>query len=1021
MVEEMDSKKTIRLGLDIGSVTAKLAALIPMDSESLVRRAGDLPNFFLSDYTVGDCALVCSIPRPVLGDPGHVAYDLLGDFSTVFDEKNLLVRITGSQGKLVSQLLAIPRINEFRAISRGVIELFPSVKTILEIGGDVSRYIRISFDPSSKNIAIDDFSRNGECAAGTGSFIDQQAARLKYRIEEIGPLVQKTSSTATIAGRCSVFAKSDMIHAQQRGYSPGAIFKGLCEAVVRNYKGTVLHGKELLPQIVFVGGLAANSGVVSAMHKILKIGDDQLSVPDLPMHMGALGCALASKSRETVSIDLAKKEKVQRVSIGYSQKLDLSNVRFADRDLKSTEATPRWAYLGLDIGSVSTNLVLLDQDGGVIDEVYTRTDGRPVEVVQTELGKWNNRWGEKIRIRGVGTTGSGRELIGEIVGADVIYDEITAHKTGSSYIAKKLYLEDVDTIFEIGGQDSKYISIEKGIVVDFAMNEACAAGTGSFLEEQATKMGISIKEEFAELALNAEFPIKMGERCTVFMEKDVTSYLQRGMDKNAIAAGLAFAVVQNYLNRVVRGRKIGDSIYFQGGTAYNRAVAAAFASTLQKEIVVPPHNGVIGAIGAALLAREKMANTKDPSRFRGFDLLKVDFTVHQFTCKFCSNQCSMQECTVDGEKTYWGDKCSDRYRQRRRISQKAVIPDLFEFFESSLMRDIPGPNGLGIRIGMPRAMYFYDRFPFWRTFFGQLGAEIVLSAPTNHHVIKKGRELCVAEPCFPIVVSHGHVADLMDKNMDFIFIPNVMNAETEVRAKESWYCPWGQTLPLVLKNSVSFPELNVKILAPLVNFRDGKQRVKGELSSVARMLGVSSRLSDQAVDMAYAVQKKFIESKKRAGYEALQTLLSEKRQGVVIVGRPYNIYDPGLNMNVPAKLIGDYGIDLIPFDFLPIEGIAIEHIHENMFWNYGRRILQAAVFVGQNDNLSLIYFTNFKCGPDSYIKHFVRMALGAPYLTLQFDDHGNDAGIVTRCEAFLQSKNLLQTARVPKLTEDAIF
>ncbi len=315
----------------------------------------------------------------------------------------------------------------------------------------------------------------------------------------------------------------------------------------------------------------------------------------------------------------------------------------------------------------------------MVKEIYVKTDGRPVEVVNKGLADIWNEMGPRLNILGVATTGSGRELIGELIGADTVNDEITAHKTGATFIGRKLIDRVPDTIFEIGGQDSKFISLQDGVVVDFAMNEACAAGTGSFLEEQAEKLGINIIGEFAELALSSEAPVRLGERCTVFMERDVNSYLQRGADKKDLVAGLAYSIAYNYLNRLVGRRHIGDTIYFQGGTAYNDSVAAAFSMILDKDIIVPPYNGVVGAIGAALLAREKMSATSAPSRFRGWDLEKVDYTMREFTCKGCSNECDIRQFTIGDEKTYWGDKCSDRYRKRAKVDREPIIRDLVEF------------------------------------------------------------------------------------------------------------------------------------------------------------------------------------------------------------------------------------------------------------------------------------------------------------------------------------------------------
>ncbi len=998
-------------GIDIGSVYAKLIVRVPngltieLDANSPLQRfVHEAPYHLYGMY------------MPVLGEPIKVMERLL---TILFELKGETVslNVTGIHAKRMAEILGVPYLNEFHAVARGAIELVPDAQTILEMGGDGSRFLQIHRDPTTDQVFILDYGRNGDCAAGTGSFIDQQAARLRLDIENIGELVMQAENTANIAGRCSVFAKTDMVHAQQRGYKPEAILKGLCEAVVRNYKGTVLRGKTIHRPVVFVGGVAANLGVVKAMEEILGLADGELIVPRLHLYAAALGCAV-SEQRGKLSEEMLRQLQIynnQNSALPFhKQKLDPQSVYFITKDPRvlPPENTLMEAYLGIDVGSVSTNLVLLDSDGNVIDEVYTRTDGRPVEVVQREMGIWQQKWGGRIKVIGVGTTGSGREIIGELVGADVVQDEITAHMTGANHIAKKISGEPVDTIFEIGGQDAKFISIQDGVVVDFTMNEACAAGTGSFLEEQANKLGISIVDEFSELAFASEKPVQMGERCTVFMEKDVSAYLQKGVDKKDIAAGLAFAVVQNYLNRVVRGRKIGNVIYFQGGTAYNHSVAAAFAATLQKPIIVPPYCGVMGAIGAALLAKEDMAKSPRATRFVGFDMHKAHFHLRHFTCKACSNQCDIQEMTVNHEKTYWGDKCSERYRKKRKSEQKAILPDLVDFYLKQLEEAPSTPDGLGIKIGVPRAMYYYDRFPFWRTYFSQLGAEVVVSTPTNRFTVSKGREHCITEPCFPIIAAFGHVVELLEQGVDYVLVPNAINAETDQPQKESWFCPWGQTLPLVIKNTIYASPWYDRLLTPVVRFRDGEEAVAKALWPMAHQLGVGEKRHRQAIAMAYQAQRHFINTIKQRGREALATLDAQQAPAVVLLGRPYNVYDGGLNLNVPRKLHQHYGINILPLEFLPIEGINISDHHENMFWNYGRKILQTAVFAGKHKHLHIIYITNFKCGPDSYIKHYIKEAAGSPFLTLQFDEHSNDAGILTRCEAYLQSKNLLGHQRV---------
>ncbi len=507
------------IGIDIGSVTAKAVIVNESTTEPFYNLLKNTEHGDLIELPAGGALF--SPVFGVKGDPLSALDKIWNWIDSLPIASTATLNFTGSQTKRIAEKLSAPYINEFKAIAHGALAINPKVRTILEIGGDASRYLLVS-RRSDDTVAILDYERNGECAAGTGSFIDQQASRLNFNIDEIGDLVFASHSSANIAGRCSVFAKSDMIHAQQRGYAPGEIFKGLCNAVVNNFKGTVLRQKAITRPVFFIGGVAANKGVIESLRQTLSLSFDELIVPQYHIHVGALGSALAGKGVAFANLSRSADLKSRVPSI--ERKLCLDNVVFAKTPTSHSHSDLDHAYLGLDVGSVSTNLVLLSPEGVILDEVYTRTEGRPVQVVQRELAEWMTKWGGELLILGVGTTGSGRELIGELVGADVIHDEITAHKTGADFIARTLYDSTVDTIFEIGGQDSKFIACENGIVTDFTMNEACAAGTGSFLEEQAQKMDISIKEEFADLALSSKHPVMMGERCTVFMEKDVTFF-----------------------------------------------------------------------------------------------------------------------------------------------------------------------------------------------------------------------------------------------------------------------------------------------------------------------------------------------------------------------------------------------------------------------------------------------------------------------------------------------------------------
>ncbi|PWB67175.1 MAG: hypothetical protein C3F14_02875 [Deltaproteobacteria bacterium] len=1008
------------LGVDVGSISVKFALFVPPGEGPVAEEAlGAFQDRDPIDVPGGGKAYLLSYDR-LLGDRNRRVPQRLRHWLKVLGASRVAgVAVTGKAGKHLAERLSAHYENDFRCLVKAVASVHPEARTIFEMGGENSKVIRLEPGGRGEAVRVKDYDTNGDCAAGTGSFIDQQASRMRLAVEDIGEMVVRAASAARIAGRCSVFAKSDMIHAQQKGYSPEEILKGLCEAVARNFKSNINKGKDPAPKVALAGGLFANRGVVRAVCDAFGFSAADVLVSPAFAHLSAIGAALAAAEvpaaeRKAGAAEAADSDPGADAPRSFTSwpRLSPDNVVFL-RD--RVEPPPRIegkpeVFLGIDIGSVSTNFAVVDWKGNLIKEIYVRTQGRPVQVVTDGLRDLWDEFGDTIAIRGVGTTGSGRELIGELVGADTVQDEITAHKTGSTFISRRYFDQQVDTIFEIGGQDSKFIGLENGVVVDFAMNDACAAGTGSFLEEQAERLGIRIKGEFAELALSSKAPVRMGERCTVFMEQDLNNFLHLGVEKVDLVAGLAYSVVLNYLNRVVRGRRIGDVIYFQGGTAYNDAVAAAFSQVLGKRIIVPPHNGVIGAIGMALLARDKVKAIGQPTRFRGFDLQKVDYQRREFVCKGCSNFCDMQEIQVEGAKTYWGDKCSEKYRKAARTDAVPVIDDLqarrTEYLDRLVERGSSGPRGT---VGVPRAMYYFERFPFWNGFLATVGFGVKVSPRTDKRIAREGFELTVAEPCYPIQVAHGHVAALLRDGIDFLFVPNIINAETEHLHTESHFCPWGQTLPFVVAAVPKWEkELRQKLLSPTVRFRDGEKYIVEDLFECFGPLGVSRREIRDGIRAGFREQRAFHDFLMRAGAVATAEVEKAGANAIVLLGRPYNLYDRDINLNIPAKLRDQYGGNVIPIDFLPVDDIDIRDVNDNMFWNYGRKIIAAARWCRTRPKFHLIYITNFKCGPDSFVRHFITRASESPYLSLQFDGHGNDAGYMTRCEAYLDSKGVLR-------------
>jgi predicted CoA-substrate-specific enzyme activase len=1000
------------LGIDVGSVSANTVIL------------NDHGKVLEEHYT------------RIKGQPLKTVQKILEEIlSRIPPEQFHSISFTGTGGKLLSELLKGHFVNEIIAQAKAVQHFYPEIRTIIDIGGEDSKLIFI--EEENGHYKISDFSMNTLCAAGTGSFLDQQASRLGFTIEEFGEIALKSENPPRIAGRCSVFAKSDMIHLQQIATPDYDIVAGLCYALARNFKSNIGKGKTFVKPVSFQGGVAANVGMRKAFQDVLELSDGELVIPKYFASMGAIGAVLVTQEskqpKKTGTLNLtALKEYLlhhQEKEIPL-QPLCLSSnhvvpspppaaaigIRRAGLpSLIPPEADPPWvdkgegnkieAYLGLDVGSISTNLVLIDKNKRVLSKRYLMTAGRPIEAVRTGLQEIGAEIGDRVEIKGVGTTGSGRYLTADFVGADLVRNEITAQATAAVHIDPA-----VDTIFEIGGQDSKYISIDNRVVVDFEMNKVCAAGTGSFLEEQAEKLDISIKEEFGKLALSAGEPVRMGERCTVFIESDLVHHQQRGAPKDNLVAGLSYSIVQNYLNRVVGDRRIGDRIFFQGGTAFNKGVVAAFEKVLGKEIIVPENHDVTGAIGVAILAMEE--RTWDHSGFKGFDLSQRRYEQTSFECKGCPNLCLIRKVSVEGEKPlFYGSRC-EKYDVIKR-TKGTDLPDLFEERERMLFASYEREEDLPAdapEIGIPRILYLHEMMPFWKTFFAELGYRVVLSDPTNKELIRKGVENVVAETCFPIKVSHGHVLNLLEKGVKRIFLPSIVNLKSpHPEIPISTACPYAQAFPYAVHSSIDFKKDHVEVFQPIFHFRFGKDHLEKELIEFGKSLHRGSKQVKRATGKAERFQALFYQSLLNRGKEILNQIGPDEK-AMVIIGRPYNSCDPGVNLEMPKKL-KDLGILAIPMDFLPLDSVKPTEEIQEMYWRYGQKILSAGKIINEDPRLYAVYITNFGCGPDSFISHFYRdLSKGKPHLQLEIDEHSADAGAITRCEAFLDSlKNAKKT------------
>ena len=979
------------IGIDVGSTTVKVV---------LLDQAG---------------AFVTHRYRRSNGQPRATLVACLRDLAAVCDPAAIAgVCLTGSGGEAIARLIGCRHVNELITQTRAVGAVHPEARSVIEIGGQDSKFLVLDWDAATSQMRLVDFAMNSLCAAGTGSFLDQQAERLGIAIEdEFARLALQSSNPARIAGRCTVFAKSDMIHLQQQGRPLPDILAGLCLALARNFKSVVARGKRFTPPILFQGGVAYNRAVVWAFERVLELAPGELIVPERHEVMAAMGAALIARddAERGLTTSLPDLERLEAVLQAPAPRRAMPPLR---RVVAAHAASARCCagalagrlpvYLGIDVGSISTNLVLVDAAGQVVARRYLLTAGRPLEAVRQGLRELAFEAGDQVEVHGVGTTGSGRYLTADFVGADVVRNEIAAQARAAMAIDPT-----VDTIFEIGGQDSKYIRLAQGAVVDFAMNSACAAGTGSFLEEQADRLRISVRQEFSHLAFSAGQPAALGERCTVFMESDLVHHQQQGAGQADLVGGLAYAVAQNYLNRVVAGRPLGARVFFQGGVAANTAVVAAFEALTGRTITVPPHHDVTGAIGAALLAREELARqsngTAPPTRFRGFDLADRQYAASTFVCQACPNLCEVNRVTISGEAPIFYGALCDRFEEAGRARSRAAgLPDHFAERQRLWLGDYREPERQPgrLRIGLPRSLIVYDMLPYWRAFFAHLGMDVVLSDPTHPAMVRRALEHAAAETCFPVKLAFGHVLDLLDKGVDRVFVPVVASREDpQPGQQESNYCPFIPATAYIVAAQLALHGREMRPVLGALRIHDPAFK-RHDLQRLARQLGVSARAIDRADAAGSAAQRAFYAALEERGRAALAALPPDS-PAAVLVGHPYNTHDPRLCLDLPYKL-RRLGVVPIPLDYLPVRDVDLSDQFPHMYWRGGQEILAAGRIIRDDPRLQAIVITNFGCGPDSFLLGYFKRIMGdKPFLELEIDEHTADAGIITRCEAFFDS------------------
>lgn len=903
------------------------------------------------------------------------------------------VAVTGR--KLKSQLNA-SFISEPEAVEyayRHLQEHYRGVDVIVSAGGET--FMAYKLDKAARVINV--FTGN-KCASGTGEFFLQQIKRMNLNVEE-AVANSDLDNPYKVAGRCSVFCKSDCTHALNKGAPKGRVTAGLCEMMA--VKVLELLKKTGHKKVMIVGGASANTAMINFLRK--EIPD--IYIPEHAKCFEALGAALWALEVETKPLkDLEELFKQGESSFTFLPPIKdfLSKVTFKQA-IRREAIDGDSCIVGLDVGSTTTKAVVMRaSDNAILASCYLRTNGDPIRASRDCYRELHQKLKVRIEIIGLGVTGSGRQIAGLHALTPAVINEIIAHAAAAVYFDPQ-----VDTIFEIGGQDAKYTYITNGVASDYAMNEACSAGTGSFLEEAARESLDVITEDIGDIALKSVKALNFSDQCAAFISSDIKSAIQEGAEIEDLAAGLVYSICMNYINRVKGSRAVGRKVFMQGGVCYNKAIPVAMAGLIGIEIIVPPEPGLMGAFGVALEVKSKLdLGLLDSMNFDLEELTAREvFYDEPFTCgggrEKCDRKCTINRIKINGKMYPFGGACN-RYVNliRDKQLQETELFDLVSLREKLIFEKYSKERGTRLlppkhkTVAINNSLMTNTLFPLYYNFFTALGFEVLLS----EEIDPEGLERRGAEFCYPVEIAHGALMGLIKKNADIYFLPHIGSMPVENSTEASVTCPMVQAEPYYLK--AAFDELNDKVvLRPVFNFSNGYEPELVSFIRIAKKLGIRPKQAREAFILAVQAQKDFHGECRKLGRLFLAELEKHPEEtAVVLFGRPYNAFTKKANMGIPQKF-ATRGYKVLPYDFLPCDD---EGPAEYMYWAMGQMILKAAKFVKRHPQLYPTHITNFSCGPDSFIVGFFRKIMEQkPLLTLELDGHTADAGLDTRIEAFL--------------------
>lgn len=1014
-------------GIDIGSTTTKIVVLDP-----------ETDRILYSDY------------RRHHADQAKSVVRIMETLEEKFPGGKFRFCLTGSGAKPIAEGLDIPFVQEVAANAAAVKSRYETAGSAIELGGQDAKMIFFQKDKNTGALNVADMRMNGSCAGGTGAFIDEIASILKIPVQEFNALAEKGSCVYDISGRCGVYAKTDIQPLLNQGVAKADLALSAFHAIAKQTIGGLAQGLEITRPVVFEGGpLTFHPVLVRVFAERLELAENEILIPPHPELMVAYGAAVSlnqmfrSDSTPVMPSQLLDQLKSGEFREKQKKDLPLSHPFFSsEKERKEFEERNRkhslewkkpekgekvYAYLGIDSGSTTTKFVLMNEKEELLGSFYAPNEGEPLNVAKRALIEMRDRYreaGAELHILAAGATGYGEMFFAKAFQAEYHTVETVAHAR-----AAEKYVEDATFILDIGGQDMKAMWLDRGIITNILVNEACSSGCGSFLESFASSLNIPTRE-IENAAFASEHPAVLGSRCTVFMNSSIITEQRNGKSAEDIMAGLCRSIIENVFTKVIRLsnlNSLGDRIVVQGGTFENNAVLRAMEEYTGRHVTRAPYPGLMGAIGIALIAKER--HQKDPSRQTFIDLNDLEaFTYRQeenAPCPFCTNHCkrtilrfSNGESWITNNRCERGEIVGDpddaevKKKLKEKVKKSNSVPNLYRIREKLLFRKYPYPEPeqkRGITIGIPRVLGFWETMPFWRTFLKALGFTVKMSDPSTRKMYEKGLAAVTSDTvCFPAKLVHGHLRNLAEKGVDRIFLPVVTTVPSENREKTSQsMCAVVKGYPLVIGNSDNPEKLwNIPYDSPLFHWYSEADQENQLKKYMKETFGISQEETMRAIEAGNNAQKTFRKDLKERGGQVIAQAEKEGKFVVVLASRPYQ-NDTLVNHELPEVFTG-MGIPVLTVDSLPgteEEDLSMSRL--DIVNNFHARMLSGAILAAKNKNLEYVQIVSFGCGHDAYLSDEIIRLMneisGKTPLVLKVDESDIQGPLRIRVRSFLET------------------